>query len=353
MTSSVSSEHELHALCRAWLGDVAVRLQPLDSDGFSGVSVVRASPVDAATAIVLKPFPEAARPRLEWVHLLMRHLRSQGCDEVPEVLVSGGGGTIVAAAGGVLWEAVRYVAGDAADPPAPEQAAAALEALARVHRAAAAWPAAPATWGPPAAVVRRRDQAARLLAAPWRQPATVCPGDVLAEAMASRLGSALVIAREAGLTAALRGVVGFPPPPVERHAVLRDIWSGHVLYATDRPARVAGFVDFHAAAVDTPATDIARLIGSWQRDVGTPPDAAWAAAVAAYERIRPLSPAERRLVRWLDASGTILGLDNWFRWVLVEGRRFADAGRVLGRVERLLACLPAAIVRLARQETAV
>jgi alkylation response protein AidB-like acyl-CoA dehydrogenase len=38
--------------------------------------------------------------------------------------------------------------------------------------------------------------------------------------------------------------------------------------------------------------------------------AAWAAAVAAYERVRPLPPAERRLIRWLDATGTILGLDN-------------------------------------------
>lgn len=352
MTRPVSPEHELAAVGRAWLGDAAVSWQRLESDGFSGAPLLRVSPVDDAAAIVLKPFPPEARPRLEWVHRLMRHLRSQGCAEVPEVLVARGGGTVVAAEGAV-WEAVRFVAGRAADPPTAEQAAAALEALARIHLAAAAWPEALATRGLPPAVQRRRDQAVRLLATPWQRPAAVRPGDTLAEELVARLDTALAIARESGLTAALQGVVSFPPPSMERHAVLRDVWTGHVLFGGERPARVAGIVDYQAAAIDTPATDVARLIGSWQRDVGSPPDAAWAAAVAAYERVRPLPPAERRLIRWLDATGTILGLDNWFRWVFEEGRQFGDAARVLGRVERLLACLPAAIVCLARHETAV
>jgi hypothetical protein len=41
-------------------------------------------------------------------------------------------------------------------------------------------------------------------------------------------------------------------------------------------------------------------------------------------------------VAWLQATGTIFALDNWFRWCLVEGRRFGEAGRVIERVDRLL-----------------
>jgi hypothetical protein len=51
---------------------------------------------------------------------------------------------------------------------------------------------------------------------------------------------------------------------------------------------------------------------------------------------------------FLAASGIVFGLDNWFRWVLEEGRRFDDATAVTGRVDRLLGTLPAALEILGR-----
>jgi hypothetical protein len=51
-------------------------------------------------------------------------------------------------------------------------------------------------------------------------------------------------------------------------------------------------------------------------------------------------------VPWLHATGVVVGLDNWFRWTLEEDRRFADPARVLARIDRLSAQLPAALESL-------
>ena len=66
---------------------------------------------------------------------------------------------------------------------------------------------------------------------------------------------------------------------------LRDIWHDHVLFTGDK---VTGMIDFGAVDIDTPATDIARLVGSLVGD-----DAAgWQSGIAAYSDVRPLT--ERR-----------------------------------------------------------
>jgi Ser/Thr protein kinase RdoA (MazF antagonist) len=130
--------------------------------------------------------------------------------------------------------------------------------------------------------------------------------------------------------------------------VLRDVWAEHVLFATAAPLRVAGFIDLHAAGVDSPATDIARLLGSWRPDaIGGGFFEAWAGAIAAYEARRPLAAAERHAIPLLHAAGVVFGLDNWFRWVLEEGRTFPDPDAVLRRADRLLAALPPALQELA------
>jgi Ser/Thr protein kinase RdoA (MazF antagonist) len=196
----------------------------------------------------------------------------------------------------------------------------------------------------PPAVTRRIEQAGRMLSEPWHSVAT--PGGAvtsLGDAMAARLVRATAIARETGLSGALQRVMAERAMPAMLQAVVRDLWSSHVLFATDEPTRVAGIVDFHAAAVDTPATDLARLLGSWCRGPAIPLDDACREDLAAYESIRPLTTEEHRLVPWLDATATIFGLDNWFRWTLDEQREFPDARRMLARIDWLLQELPAAI----------
>ena len=132
--------------------------------------------------------------------------------------------------------------------------------------------------------------------------------------------------------------------PVMAQPVLRDVWSDHVLFLDD--GRIAGFIDFHAAGRDTRATDLARLLGSW--DAPAAPTEGqwlqpWRQALDAYEAVKPLEPGERALIPWLYATGVICGLDNWFRWLITEQREFADNSTVLSRIARLIGALPAAL----------
>jgi len=144
----------------------------------------------------------------------------------------------------------------------------------------------------------------------------------------------------------VRRVRGVRPPVCVLQPVLRDVWYDHLLFADPRSDDLTAIIDLHAAGIDTPATDLARLMGSWQPPSGCTllslPER-WPEAIASYDRIRPLSRAEAGMVAFLHGTGVVCGLDNWFRWTLEEHRVFPDARRVLDRIDRLLTELPGAI----------
>jgi Ser/Thr protein kinase RdoA (MazF antagonist) len=117
--------------------------------------------------------------------------------------------------------------------------------------------------------------------------------------------------------------------PLPLQPCLRDIWHDHILFTGDE---VAGIIDFGAAHIDTPATDIARLLGSLVGD----DRALWQSGLAAYESIRPLSENERTAIPGLDASGTVIALCNWIRWIYIERRQFENRQQVVDRFARLL-----------------
>lgn len=346
----------LDDLCAGWGHGLVRSRVPLAATGFSGASLHVVSFADVPGRFVLKPFAaDVTRQRAEWVHQLMHHARNAGVTEVPRVLSAAAGGSVGESEDGRLWELVEFVEGQPCASPTPAQAAAAMRAIGRLHGALASWPGAVPDHGPSPGVVRRMEQARDLLARPW---ATRLEAADRSEGTAERVGEVRAVCRNAdrilagplgrrGLAAVAEAGIG----AVRRQAVLRDIWSDHVLFDPMAPARVAAIVDFHAAGIDTPLTDLARLLGSWEMQVplglAAVPGLAdrCAEPLAAYEQAtgRPLTAADRWLCEWLRASAVICSLDNWFRWVLEENRHFADAGRVLGRIRRLLADLPAAV----------
>lgn len=344
----------LRPVCRAWFGPQDAVIEPIEGDGFSGAALARVRLAGNAGDLVLKSVAAASGPRVAGVHRLMRHLRWAGAEEIPEVLVGPSGDTLVADEAGGLWEAVRRVPGVTAADPTPAQARAAAAALARVHALAATWPEQPPRSDVPPAVVRRIEHARRLVAEPWEALAGR-PHDAgpLVGPLAARLAAAAAAVGRPASTAVLGRIAALTPAPLPLQMVLRDVWSGHVIFAADESPRVAGIVDLHAAAVDTPATDVARLLGSWPGAPLLPLLESRADALAAYAGVRLLGPEERALVPWLDATGTIFALDNWFRWVLVEGRRFERPVRVLERVDRLLGKLDGALAWLGRRAEAV
>jgi homoserine kinase type II len=125
-------------------------------------------------------------------------------------------------------------------------------------------------------------------------------------------------------SAALRRKVPLQP-------CIRDIHAGHVLFTRDQ---VTGLIDFDAMRVDSVATDLARLLGSYCGDDFE----LWDAGLAAYDEIRPLSKDERQLVVHYDRFAILLTGLQWLDWMLLEDKQF-ELARVLPRIDATLARL--------------
>jgi Ser/Thr protein kinase RdoA (MazF antagonist) len=339
------------ALCRRWSAAAPVSIAPLGAAGFSGSQVFVVELYDRPGRFVLKSFHAGASvEHARFVHGLGRHLRAAGVAEVPEVMPALDGDTVVSDAEGRLWELCCFMTGVAVPCPTPAQSAAAATTLARLHLAAARLPGHPPRAGMSPGVERRIAQARRLLAEPWqsRRAAWSQGGrslltDDTVAAIHDRVATAIAIFNQCGGERLLVRVAALRPGPCVLQPVLRDIWSDHVLFADERNDSVRGIIDLHAAGIDTPATDLARLLGSWDAPFGCERRSIldrWPEAIAAYDRVRPLSREEAGLIPFLHGTGVVCGLDNWFRWTLEEQRAFPDAGRVLARIDRLVADLP-------------
>lgn len=332
----------------AWCGGEAVAVAPLSGTGFSGSRLYRVERSGGETWVLKSFAPHVSPQHAAWIHSLMAHLRAGGVAAVPRVAslpatASGARGTTVArGAEGTLWELVEFLPGRARHTPRPAEAAAALATLGHLHAVAATLPPAATAVEPSAGVERRTLQAARMLAAPWPTLATLAASEHSLGEVAARLLAAVETFEACRGRATLEALAAVGPVPVRAQPVLRDVWSDHVLFHDD--GRLSGFIDFHAAGRDAPATDIARLLGSWTHDpAAISVTDHWPAAIAAYAPDRPLSPRERRCIDWLHASAVICGLDNWFRWLIQERRQFDNGHRVVAHMDRLLTLLPGAL----------
>lgn len=340
------------AACRRWFATPPRVLRALDGSGFSGSPVwLVEDPGPEGGRYVLKAFgADVSLERARAVHGLVRRASAAGIAAVPpnRPLPAPGVGTILGDGSGRLWEMAEWRPGEPVQRPSAAQARAALILLARLHRAIADVPLegvgtgdarTAAAVGPPPAWDRRRKTVAAVAEHGWsamaapRGGAAVTP---LEEAVAGcRAEAAALLARHGGgrLLARLARV---PVPGMTLQVVLRDVWQAHVLFEGDC---VSGLIDFHAAGLDTPATDLARLLGSWTPPVGAPTGdgltAVWREVLAAYESVRPLSPSERALIDLLHVAGTVGSLEHWFTWVLEEQREFQSPTAVIGRVRFL------------------
>jgi hypothetical protein len=99
--------------------------------------------------------------------------------------------------------------------------------------------------------------------------------------------------------------------------VLRDIWSEHVLFEGEE---VSGIIDFGAARIDEPATDVARLLGSLE-----PLDRErWLAGWSLYAGGASMDThVALERVELLDALGCLLSADQWCRWLTEDHIQFS------------------------------
>lgn len=286
------------------------------------------------------PTPEG----LQFIHSVLNHADEHGIAILPVPIRTNDGTTIVVHAGH-LWELTPWLPGkaDYEHSPHVERLQAAMTVLARFHIAVADFPLSP-----PSA---SRSTAPALTGRLARLRDLESGGiDRLSRAITETTWPELgPLARE--FTAALphavpRAIAGLAPLADQQFTLqpcIRDIWHDHVLFTGDR---VSGLVDFGAVQVDTPAADIARLAGSFASchpqlrvDEGYASNDVWSTALAAYTKVRPLSPQEMAAIPALDAAGTILAGCNWVRWIYIDARQFERPGQVARRLRKIIARL--------------
>ncbi len=330
------------ALAAHWFPGGAEVTQ-LVSGGFSGAPVFLVRPA-AARPHVLKVLAASTSPeRAGWIHRAISHIRGcSGGEVIPAVRESVDGHTLVVTDDGRLCEMLEYVDGVTTSDPAPSQIASAMRALAHVHSAAALLAENPPMLAVSPGWTERVSRARELSDRPWRSLLNAPPpASEWATAVMPHIAVACDHFEAGGGSQCVAWLATTVPAPLRCQFVLRDVWSEHVFFDSDDRDRVAAIIDLHAAGIDTPATDVARLLGSW-----LPPRVStswWATAIEAYANVLPMGPCERRLVPLLAATGIIFGLDNWFRWTLVEGRSFPEHDRVVSRLHRLVSSLPGAL----------
>ncbi len=234
-------------------------------------------------------------------------------------------GDTLLAVDGRLWELNEWLPGAPrrTRPIAEPAIRAALAMLAEIH--AALLPLDPVPPGLPPSWQERRTRLVN-----WDEGRHVTPAvqRQVEPSLAGRVRRTLAALERWG-----PGIRAELAQPVSTHMqwVLRDVWRENLLFEGDR---LTGLVDFGAMRIDTPATDIARLLGSLTKE----PDA-WQRGLAAYEHVRPLTRQDRSLVSWYYRSGLLLSALSWLDWLVLERRDFADREAALARWDELLADL--------------
>lgn len=242
-------------------------------------------------------------------------------------------GSTVIGSDGLCWEVAPWLPGEATTgPPAVARVRAAFEGLAALHQRLRR---VETRVGPSPGLVARRDELRALMEGGF---------DLLAACLAARVGdpSALDAAAWLGLARGLAPRVLATTTAASNQSLplqpcLRDARPEHFLFTADT---LTGLVDFGAMDVETPAADLARLVGEW-----LPPATCAglrAEGLATYGRVRSITAEELAAAEAFEALADVLIGERWVRWRFLESRRFEDdrataAGiaRGLARIRRL------------------
>lgn len=304
----------------------ALNPQSLASGGLSGASIWMCQSSYGPFALRCWPAEHPTPQRLSDIHAAMYSARSQGVEYVPSLLNNRHGKSFTSD-GLRLWEVTQWMPGaaDYLHAPSTPRLQAALEALATLHRVWQMLPATPehVAVGPSPAMLeryRRLEVSLRQLRDWTRLPL----GDSPHRSLATQTLQHLAV-RGPQLLELLRPLCATPVP---LHFVLRDVWSDHLLFVDER---VTGIIDYGAARLDEPATDVARLLGSLEPF----DERKWLVGWEAYQTLNPQVDLER--VRMLDRVGTLLSALQWLQWLVLEPRAFdASAKQLVERWQRLI-----------------
>jgi homoserine kinase type II len=259
--------------------------------GFSGATVWRGE-ADGESHFALKRWPGwVTANHLRQIHAWMTAARTAGCAFVPTVLPTLSNNTVLTTADG-CWDVTTWMPGraDFRTNSTPERLAAACEAVAAVHRA----------W------------------AGLRTGSAPCPGVtrrlLLLDTWSTRRGSfdfgghpelarslAVVAERIEACRAKLLPWRTIPVPTFPCHT---DLWHDNILFTGNR---VTGVIDYGAMKIDSPAVDLARMLG----DLVGPHSPRFDEGLKAYQTAGPPVAVPAELVRVLSETGIVCAVANW------------------------------------------
>jgi Ser/Thr protein kinase RdoA (MazF antagonist) len=343
--------HNLLQIVESFCGATPARIRTLDrdSEGFSGAVVLRVvvqdNPSVPEVEYCLRGWPPESltRERLLGLHRLLEHIHKCGVTQVPVPLRSKFGTTLYAEAS-QFWQLEPWLPGTADFQADPNDARLrnTMIVLAQWHDAASRFEPreSEATWfksyaaanSPTVAdrlerIERFRDRDVSNLRQllqeathlPPREPEFFELIDVSQRILDLFSLSADRVAEELSAYRNLR---------FRLHPCLRDVWHDHVLFEGDQ---VTGLIDPSAARSETPATDLARLLGSLLGDDRE----RWELAIAAYRSVRPLSEREATLARVIDQSTVLLSGLTWLERLFVHRLKYSNSSRVLDRLRQI------------------
>lgn len=338
VTNEVIQQHYRHQF-----GVDSPHIESLNSaGGFSGAEFWRIADFDehgAQTLYCLRKWPRSSsiqaeskdESRLNWIHRQLARAHSGGCDFVPVPLPDLDGQTLVSH-GQHLWQLEPWMPGQASYRSAPSETrlVAAMQALARFHQAVRT---SKCRREPSPGILMRVQRLGELydgksLTAQFHQIQSAA-ADVRQNKEIRDLGSN-ICQRFAALAPSIQKQLNQSASiDVEIQTIIGDIWHDHVLFTDDQ---VTGIVDYGAMRMDTPAADLARLLGSLAGESIDLPIAGLNAYQAANTNV---SWADNRIIECYDSSTTVISGMNWLQWICVEGRVFGDLQPVVERMKMI------------------
>ena len=317
----------LRSLLAEWfVGVEDSQIEPHEaSTGLSGALVWRVSLGGKTFCLKRWPREYPAPDELASVHGLLQHVAQLGFQIVPAPVITHSRQSFLHS-DDHLWELTPWLPGKPYDrnQPSLERRIMAMRYLAQFHLTANSHQAP--TVGAAPGLQKRREILRGLHGGGLER---------LRQAIGAKRASELrIVAKEmlAAIERSLPTVLGeleqAADVPLPLQWCLRDVKCDHVLFAGER---VSGLIDFGAAAVDSVAGDVARLVGSLVGDARND----WPPALEAYHACRPLSPDERRAIDYFDRGGTLAAAANWLRWLFVEERPISHAEALQSQLVQL------------------
>ncbi len=297
-----------------------------NAGGFSGACLWRVTTPAGMFALRRWPKGSISADQLRTLHGVLEKVVLEGINYVPLPARTASGQTFVEAEG-YLWQLEPWLPGQADfwQRPTAAKLQAAMQALARFHLTASLVSEMAGYGVSPAYEARQRELRVLLGRGLDELERAVPAGhwpemDRLAEELLGRIRRLRIWATQ---------VVECRLPQVPLQPVIRDVWHDHILFEGDR---VTGMVDFGCLGIDSVSVDIGRLAGSL---IGEN-QARWREALAYYEKVRPLSPAERWLSAWGRVTGTIGGGLVWLKRHYLKGATWDRRPGILQRLRHFI-----------------